>query len=247
MRILFLFMLTIAGSYTVQAQETANNIEPLVHDLLLKQSRHCNKYSLKLYNLSMFNPERVNNDSLFTMSNRLNKIISPAAALNIRTKRGNQHEIELSDIRYEVNEQIIRPKGFPGIYSDKHKTIGAALRYEYILVFAKKKDWKVQPSLGFSGQPYVNVDKVTSGATTIFPTSYSEVGMRGYIIPRINTDIFRRIFLDVNVPVCMMDMKYTSRKKMNPSLSPANQNVSLFDFEAMPSLFSFRIGLGVRL
>lgn len=247
MRILFVLMLTIAGSYTVQAQETDNNGEAVVHDLLLKKTHHYSKYALKLYNVSTFNPERVTNDSLFVMTNKLNRFISPAAALSIRTKRGNQHEIEVSDIRYEVNEQIIRAKGFPGIYSDRHRNIGAALRYEYILVLAKKKDWKVQPSLGFSGQPYFNVDKLVSGTAAVFPTSYSEVGMRGYVIPRINADICKRVFLDVNVPVCVMDMKYTSRKQMSPSLPAAQQNVNLFDFAAFPSLFSFRVGLGVRL
>jgi hypothetical protein len=240
-------MLAIAGSYTVQAQEVEDKDEPVMHQLLLLKTRHHNKFSLKLYNVSTFNPERVTNYSMFTMKNKLNKFISPAAALTIRTKRGNQHEIEVSDIRYEVNEQTIRPKGFPGVYSDKRHNIGMALRYEYILVFAKKKDWKVQPSLGFSGQPYFNVDKLTSGNTSVFPTSYSEIGMRGYVIPRINADICKRVFLDVNVPICMMDMKYTSRKQMSPGLPAAQQNVSVFDFEAMPSYFSFRVGLGVRL
>jgi hypothetical protein len=240
-------MLAVAGSYTVQAQETDNDEPLVVHDLLLKENRHYNKFSLKLYNVSTFNPERVTNDSLFTMTNKMNRFISPAAALSIRTKRGNQHEIEVSDIRYEVNEQTVRPKGFPGVYSDKRHNIGMALRYEYILVFAKKKDWKLQPSVGFSGQPYFNIDKLTSGNTSVFPTSYSEAGMRGYVIPRINADICKRVFLDVNVPICMMEMKYTSRKQMSPSMPAAQQNVSLFDFEAMPSYFSFRVGLGVRL
>lgn len=208
------------------------------------------KYQLKGYLL--FTP---NHESSDLQLNRLgyvsyvsiNHRISPTLAFNFRNKKGNRHEIELSGIgvqEVQTYQAFLADTFAITSYGGSLTSSRIQMRYEYMQVFMKKK--RFQPCIGLGISPYYFRYKSLPTANYYnFFTEHS-YGIQAYLTPRINYYFSKRIFLDVNVPIKMLDFKYSTRKEQI-GLSPNPNKLNGTDTKVFEDALYIRFGLGLKL
>lgn len=178
--------------------------------------------------------------------------IQPAAAVSKQTKRGNYHQLELSTLSFKVwehsGETGYNPStGYTYRTQYKVKTADVAIRYEFIIPFVKRNDARVIPSLGFGAMPWYSSYKFAPYTTADYPLTTSAIGLRYFVTPRVQVALSKRVFLDANIPICVMNMGTTKQNIQNPTLPVNAQKYSVFDFDVMPKYHTARLGLGVKI
>lgn len=170
------------------------------------------------------------------------------------TKKGNSSEIEISrlDYSHKFNKEytLLDSTGalLNVISGNTQKQFELYLRYEYKLRLFKKKDWeKIKPIIGFSGTPFVIWDKIDPLLNTEFKKTKTIVGLYLSVIPRIEYSISERWYLDLNIPIAISTIHYTSIKNEDPSLSPEERTRNIIDFYNTPVSFAIRFGIGFRI
>jgi len=176
---------------------------------------------------------------------------SPAFAFAM--PNGNFHEFEISNILINntknETEFIVGNSGTAISGSILKKTQNKiAVRYEYDFLFFKKKtEAKLRSYLGLSVNPYFSNTQYSSNIPAAFPTSQSSIGALITVIPRLNYNINERWFLDLNIPINIIDLNLVNDKAENPQLTAAQRSITTFNFAQMPSQFLVRFGVGFRV
>ena len=215
--------------------------------------------ALKMYNLTTF--DAVTNTSQSTdlpgisvnSTVKTFQLLHPTIAFQWKTKkRENFHEIELSSFRFQkknaVEEMITDSLNLTQIISGSAETnFSIAVRYEYIFTFFKTKDRKFLPSLGLGINSYFLQSSTLPKTADLFPVSETLIGSKVFLTPRINYYLSPKLFLDFNIPLCIMDFNLKSSRKENPVLPINQQRISVFQFQQFPTVFSARIGVGIKL
>lgn len=216
------------------------------------------KSALKVYNLATFEEQTksrgLNESSSYSIQNSSTslKILHPTIAFQWKSKKNNFHEIELTSLaigenrtKTEIvndtlnNSQIIN--GF------NHTTTVISARYEYIVNFNKSKESKLVPSIGFGINPYYRQNSYSSFVSSSSPASDIRVGMRTFITPRLTYFFTSKLFVDLNIPICFFDNYIYTDKENNPAIPLSQRNISTFDFNSFPAIFSGRMGIGFKL
>jgi len=215
--------------------------------------------ALKMYNLTTF--DAVSNTSQssdlagisFNSSVKTFQLLHPTIAFQWKTKKKeNFHEIELSSFSFRrtntMDEKITDSTNISQIISGSEETnCSIAARYEYIFTFFKTKDRKFLPSLGLGINSYFLQSSTRPKTADLFPVSDRIIGSKVFLTPRINYFITPKLFLDFNIPLCIMDFNLKSSRKENPVLPINQQRISVFQFQQFPTVFSARIGVGIKL
>jgi hypothetical protein len=216
------------------------------------------KSALKIYNLTTFEEQiksrRLNDTSSyrFQYTNTLLKILNPTIAFQWKSKNYNFHEIELTGLILGKNgtkTEIINDttNNRQTINGGDLKTTVISVRYEYILNFNKSKDRKFVPSIGFGINPYYRQINYSPKITSSFPTSEISFGMRTFITPRLTYFLTSKLFIDVNIPLCVFDTFYLADKEDNPASPVQERTITTFNYNQFPKIFSGRIGIGLIL
>lgn len=216
------------------------------------------KFSIKIYNLGRYeeaekfrptNPVAYN--YYHDKSNSL-KLLHPTIAVQWQSKRKNFHEVELTDLQWEKaglatyasNDSI---KTNVLVYEENVNRTTIAARYEFILMFNKKKETKLVPSVGFAASPYYKSSNSFPGISSSFQKSEQRIGLKIFVTPRITYFIKQKLFLDFNIPICISQTEFFRERTDDPSLPSAQRETSTFDAKTFPKMFSARIGLGIKL
>lgn len=216
------------------------------------------KYAFKLYNLSTLeittNTQWLNNSKTerYENSNTSLSILNPTLAFQWKTRNSNFHEIELTNIQLdqtnrETNYIIDSLNSSQTLFGTKITTNSLMLRYEYTFVFNKKSNSRFVPSLGFGGAPSYIISKATPITSNTFSTTISNIGLRGFVTPRITYYFSSKFFLDLNIPICLFDAQYGINRVENPAFTQSQQTSSQFDFSSFPNYLSARIGIGFKI
>jgi hypothetical protein len=229
---IYLSILSILGFTTCSAQQYAAKAYLNVSNGTFKSSQY-SRYQNQ-------------NTRYFTQDNTY-----PSVAINYKNKRKNQHEIELNRINITNTETLVERINGAGdktyMPSQKITTTQIRMRYEYILSFTKKHPVIFEPSVGFAALAYYEKMNATPYQSTDFPTSVIYAGTRFALTPRVSINITKRVFADINIPVCIMDAGIAKQNIANPTLPMRAQRYSIADVELFPSYYSLRIGAGVRI
>lgn len=219
------------------------------------QNKNLNaKYSVKLYNETSWQEEKSNgNNGLFptASTNKQFQFLHPTAAFRFKDKRNNMTEMELTQFEIGKDENttyINLPDGrsLP-LSGGKTNSTNIAVRYEYIRNFCKKSNSKWMPALGFAAMPYYERTKFNPILSNEYPAANSKVGMKAFLVPRINFAVSSRFYIDLNVPVCLADMNIQKANIKNPTLAENQQKQQTTNFNLIPDTYSFRIGLGLNI
>lgn len=217
------------------------------------------KYAIKVSNMATLE-KRVfltrHSDSFVTISrdNDL-QIFNPTIAFQIKNKKQNIHEIELTslELQREKNNTIYYRDNLGEL--QKLQTLAGAtfintsiaFRYEYIINFAKKQNSRFMPSLGLALMPYYQRSKMVPELSVYYPETRTYIGVRGFVTPRVSYLISKRLSADVNIPVCVTDTYSEIFRTNNPTLPAAAQKNTHTSMETMPKFFSVRAGLRVTI
>lgn len=194
------------------------------------------KGAIKFYNQTTVidRPIYKTNATLYDLQylNGSYQIFHPTFAVQWKTKKNNFHEIELTDFSFQ--------SGF---------SMTASLRYEYIVNFYKSKDWKFVPSLGFAFNPYYLQSDTIPGdeQTSSFKSSDKFFGAKFFITPRITYYCGKKIFIDLNVPLCVFNAFIESYTTEDPTLTLEERKTNTADLGAVfPGFFTVRLGIGLK-
>lgn len=210
------------------------------------------KYSVKLSNLSTFDKQDETIKSYGTYSTvktqEENQLFHPAIAFRVKNKKDNMHEFELTQLEL-ASQMTTVMNAYPNGQTYPlagHRVIqtNIAFRYEYIRNFTKKQNSKWMPALGFAGMPYYQRTSLSPALSTDFASTHTKVGLRTFLVPRINYAINSRFYADVNIPICITDMYY--EKNSSNTLGNTKQT-NTTNLNGLPKFYSLRIGLGLNI
>jgi hypothetical protein len=210
------------------------------------------KYAVKLYNLTTYedysNSGNDTNQYSFRYSTENLRIFHPTVAFQWITKNGNFQEVELVDFMYSITGKDGKDTTEWGQLEEDFtfKKTNLSFRYEYNVNFLKGRDARFVPSLGFGVNPYYWHYTDLPAITSQYRTAENIVGAKIYLTPRVIYHISPRFFLDVNIPICVMDSYFDSFNNEDPTLSIDQRQVNTINLEVFPKIFSGRIGVGLR-
>jgi hypothetical protein len=213
---------------------------------------------LKLYNTSIFEEQSksmlVSDTSSvrFQYTNTNSQILHPSIAFQWKSKTNNFHEIELTNFmlnKVGTKTAYVSDTSASGqLVSGEYITNTAfSLRYEYIVVFNKSKDSQVVPSIGFGVNPYFRRSSISYESSTSFPSSNQNIGLRTFVTPRITYFLTSKLFLDVNIPICLFDNFISTESIDNPAVPISQREISSYNFNQFPKFISGRVGIGLKL
>lgn len=218
------------------------------------QNKNINaRYAVKLYNLSSWQKqEQPYFQGIYSgvTTQKEFKPFNPTVAFRIKNARNNFHEIELTEFKVG-SEDFLSTLDQSGVTipmaGGKTNTTAIAIRYEYTLNFNKRKNSKLMPAIGLALMPYYQRTNFTPVLATEFPAIKTQIGAKGFLIPRLNYAISSRLFLDVNVPFCVTDMYAEIKNAKNPILTQQEQKNDTGNFDGVPQFYSFRVGVGLNI
>ena len=208
------------------------------------------KYALKGYNqTTYFNDSHRFGDS-YISRHRLD-LFQPIAGLQWQNKRHNAHEIALNYLgshnynhkiysNPDPNGNVQLVDGFSGRYFD------LVLSYEYQLLFNKKKDTKLVPSLGFGLNPYFSRHKFRTHDAEQQRNITTIIGGKVMVTPRLMYFISPKVFFDFNTPFCLIDIQSESYQQSSVQ-RPGPWTRGNVGGEELPRVYQLRIGLGLKL
>jgi hypothetical protein len=216
------------------------------------------KYAVKIYNLTSFEeysktkkPDETSASSYYTTTSML-QILQPAVAFQWKTSRNNFREIELTSF---MSGQVRTKTELKNDTADISQTVGdnkvlstsVSARYEYIVNFNKQKDKKLVPSVGFGVNPYYRQNKNLPGVSSSFSATEKYLGVRLFITPGLSYYLTSKLFLNINIPLCVGEIYYMVDKDENPLYSANQRTTSSVNFSEFPKIFCGRIGVGLKL
>jgi len=215
------------------------------------------KFALKLYNQTSFE-QSIN--TVFADTLNLNvrdanttwQYVHPTIAFQWRSKKQNFREIELIDLYFnkktESREQLDSNGNTDNVLSKRDLySSGISLRYEYTVIFKKLKASNFVPSISYAASTYFKVDQFVPKSSNQFKNTQSTLGARGFIIPRLTYFVGSKLFVDLNVPICVMDLYYRVNVNEKPGIPVNQQRISNINFELFPKVISVRIGVGIKI
>ncbi|MEO7174774.1 MAG: hypothetical protein ABIV51_02995 [Saprospiraceae bacterium] len=210
------------------------------------------KSAVKIYNLTTYESSSTpNGENIVNKKNSL-QLFHPTIAYQWKTKRNNFQEIELTNFnlnKHESTTEVIDNGSGGGqiISGNKTTTTLISMRYEYILNFNKNREKKIVPSLGFAARPYYSENSTKPSITTLLPSSDKELGFRAYVTPRLTYYISSRFFIDLNLPLCVLQANSSSELVDNPALPENARKTTTFNFDALTNVLSGRLGIGLKI
>jgi hypothetical protein len=220
MKYIPLIALLLAGNIT-NAQDT---IQPY-------------KYSAKVYgNISRTTTNEYGSSYAQTL-------FHPGFAFQVMDRKGNAREFELTDATINL-EKYENPNSNP--IGQRQIRTNIAFRYERIYNLMKKRSPRLAPAIGYGIAPFYTRSRIIPLASSYAPQSFTEWGVKGYLIPRLTYNFNKRLYADINVPVCILSMSHNTQKIKDPALPAGRQKYDLTAFDMLPKGFSARLGLGIR-
>jgi hypothetical protein len=216
------------------------------------------KHALKLYNLSSYEElvetTRWNDSSGYsTQTNSLAmQWLQPALAFQWKSKKNNFHEIELSNLTWGTEgkkteilyDTTIRRQTINGATVT---STSIAARYEYIVMNSNEKSQKWVPSIGFGIQPYFRRNAYVPQLATSYQNREMRMGLRTFITPRLTYFLSSKLYIDLNIPICLLHGFVYSTNTENPSIPINQRTVTTYNLNPFAQAISGRIGIGVKL
>lgn len=171
-------------------------------------------------------------------------ILQPTIAFQLKAANQNRHEIELSTLSISENESTAFGE-FTYQYAHVEAT-RIAVRYEYIFNLLKKNA-RIKPYIGLAAQPYYEQYFFVPTYSIRSSSVDKHLGIRSYVVPHISYNISNRVFIDFNMPFCIFNAQSLKLTTQDPALQSSNRNRTYNFIDMLPSVFSARLGVGVRL
>jgi hypothetical protein len=216
------------------------------------------RFGIKVYNLSTLDQhEKIISDPItiqsYTVENReIYNFLHPTFALQWMTPKKHSHEIELTELMLNKVSSSTRYRNDSTGASflmggDERKSTAISLRYEFILNFMRNKETRFVPSVGFAGNPFYEQHSYQPMISGQFPSKETRAGIRGFVVPRIAYYTKKKLYFDLNLPLCLLEGYYQNESTKDPLVPVEERSVSNINFSMFPKYYSLRVGVGIRL
>jgi hypothetical protein len=122
-----------------------------------------------------------------------------------------------------------------------------SLNYEYILIFSKSAEKRLVPSLGFGLNPYYFRTSSFPASPADFRRSETRTGINLFVNPRLNYYLGPKFFIDLNIPINIYNFFWDIYTNRDPRIPVKYQTYTNIDWELLPSVYSLRLGIGMKL
>ncbi len=224
-----------------------------ISNIALAQKGKSKQFDLKLYyNFKYLIIEDETTDSINIYNSRLKSFLfgNLCPSLLIYNER-SMHEFEISafnfgttDYRFTQTRTSINQKQLADGY--KQFFFNLNIKYEYIFRLSdKEKNYGVM--LGTSVEPYIHRDIFLPLVSKYYLTKQFTLGGKFYIIPRGIIPLKKKFYIDINIPIEIIDLNWKRTYVDNPGLSEDLRSTNNYENAFFRNLFQFRIGLGIKL
>lgn len=215
------------------------------------------KRAFKIYNLTSYEKVEIiiqqsdtSTPYLLSSSSDL-QIFHPTFAFQWKTKNNNFQEVELTYLVLGKQSTTTELKEDPTndqqiMSGNKMLSSHISIQYEYIKMFNKLKDRKLVPAIGFGFNPYYKQINTTPQIATSYPESEKYLGAKVFVTPRLNYYLNSKFFLDVNIPICLLNTYFLTDKSGDPTLTIPERITKSFNFQQFPHILSGRVGIGYK-
>ena len=217
------------------------------------------RYSLKLYNLVSYEkflttvPIHDSTISHFRNSYSEFRFLHPTIAFEWRNASNNSHQIELVSLNFGtreyISEYVDSANLQQGVFHEGYSVVQTkvAVRYEYIINFAKASENKLKFTLGLGAILYFNKRNFHPMVASSFPLHETQFGLRTFVTPGLTYKVSPRVSVELNSPLSFSDFYIDRIKEENPALPIPERSSSSQNFQTFGPFFSARLGVGIRL
>lgn len=217
------------------------------------------KYSLKLYNLVSYekflNTVPIHDSTVSHYRNTSSefRFLHPTIAFEWKNASHNSHQVELVSLNFGtrefISEYVDSTNVQQGVFHDGYSVVQTkvAVRYEYIINFAKASENKLKFTLGLGAMPYFNKRNFHPMIASSFPLHETQIGLRTFVTPGLTYKVSPRVSVELNSPLSFSDFYIDRIKEQNPTLPIPERSSSSQNFQTFGPFFSARLGVGIRL
>jgi hypothetical protein len=221
------------------------------------KAQDSHKVSLKLYSQLQHstgfssNMNITNGQNALVTSTFRNTKLSMLPGVKLQSSAKISHELSLTGLDWERNESLtevaVGGSVIPTAGNNSNEFI-IGLRYEFgysLPVFNQESNFNISLGAGASPTYYTVYNKpITSNS---FPNGYSNLAIDLQIIPRVIYRLNDTWFLDLNIPITAIGLKYEVYTVENPAFSKDEQKQSDSSSDGLPSQYEIRFGVGYNL
>jgi len=198
------------------------------------------KYVLKVYNMSSITIKRTRHQNVgpwnenYTITNTMVSLYQPTFALQIKNKKNNSHEFELTKLILDGSnsKRSSQPSNTETEYRNRITHI--EIRYEYMWNLTKSKNNKFNSLLGLGVSPLFSREIRESTGWRQQKYEDKNLGLDFFFIPRITYQISPKILIDLNIPFCLFETRF-------------DMISSYYTWKYPGSTFFMRMGVGVSI
>lgn len=212
--------------------------------------------SIKLNNQSTFYKQTesitLNQSGSRITSFKKNDFLKPTFAFRWLSKETHwAHEIELTTLSWnkdEYVEETIDQNGTKEITAGNVNNYGTLIcRYDIRYQHKIKKAPKITLEIGGGGQPFYYWSKVNPLVSQSFPSRFQSLGLRAYLVPGVSYLISKKCYLNLNLPIDLMQFSLNNQIVQNPSFTSQQQRTTTFNYESFEQKICLRMGIGINL
>lgn len=158
----------------------------------------------------------------------------------------NQHfsEIELAFLRFN-KENVVRVTELSGPFPGTTQNFSLGLRYAINFNSLAGQESVVQPYFGFSVLPYMHRVNTNPENKALYKTTQTDLGVLGQFISRLIIQVSDLIYLDLNVPISLLEAKQQTIQLQGGGQSLPDIKERKTDLRWLPKKTHLRIGLGI--
>lgn len=173
-------------------------------------------------------------------------------AFTFYNENGNFYELEISRMKFGSEAYNLYENPNSINHTSRNilsRTTNISFRYEFAYrVHIGDEGSKLNLYIGMSGIPYFLREKFASTISTdVFPKSQSQIGVAIGAVPRITYNLTSNWFLDLNIPISVVDFAFIRSVTMNPTVSMENRELNTTELVLFPSNLLLRFGVGLKI
>lgn len=173
-------------------------------------------------------------------------------AFTFYNENGNFQELEISRIKFGSEAYDLYENQSIGNYTSRQilsKTTNISFRYEYAYkIKVGDEASKLNLYIGLSGNPYFLRENFASNVSTdVSPKSQSQLGVAIGAVPRITYNITSNWFLDLNLPISVVDFAFIRSATSNPTRPIEFREINSSELVLFPRNLLLRFGVGLKI
>mgnify|MGYP001107587893 CR=1 FL=1 len=236
-----IFVLTIFKTVVLNAQSNNNDF--------IKSIKIYNQISTASYSSIQTNNS---NNSYAKSTTNVTNWLHGCIAYQWKTKSNKYSEISISEFSFKRNLNSINiidnARNIDYIISGAIITTqnyAAVFEHQFIAANDKWKKWK--PSLAYAIGPYFNQVKSVPLTLVTFHTNSRNLGVHLHLTPRLIYLLNSRFYLDLNMPLNLLQANLHNQIILNPSFSSREQKKWTTELKVLPQAYMLRFGLGIQI